>query len=32
MEYAEFNGDVHFFCFEPEISFWEKFDPKNQNC
>ena len=22
MEYAEFNGCVHFFSFRPEISFW----------
>ena len=31
-EYAEFNGDVHFFCFGPEILFLGKFDPNDQNC
>ena len=30
-EYAEFNGDVHFFCFRTEIPFLGKFAPKNQN-
>ena len=29
---AEFSGDVHFFSFRPEISFLDKFRPKNQNC
>ena len=28
----EFNGNVHFFCFQPEIPFLGKFGPKNQNC
>ena len=31
-EYAEFNGDVHFFNFKPEISISGKSDVKNQNC
>ena len=26
------NGDAHFPCFPPEVSFWGKFGPKNQNC
>ena len=26
-EYAEFNGDVHFFCFQPKVLFLGKFDP-----
>ena len=30
--YAEFNGDVLFYCFRPEISFQGKFGPKNGNC
>ena len=30
-EYPEFNGDVHFFCFLPEIPFLGKFCPKIQN-
>ena len=30
-EYAEFNDDVHFFSFWPEILFG-KFGPKKQNC
>ena len=30
-EHAEFNGDVHFFCFWSEISFWDKFGRKSQN-
>ena len=29
---AEFNSDVHFFGFQPEITFLGKFGPKNQNC
>ena len=31
-EHAEFNGDVHFFCFLSEIPFLSKFGPKDQNC
>ena len=30
-KYAEFNGDVHLFCFWVEIPFLGKFGPKNQN-
>ena len=30
LEYAEFNGDVQFFCFWPEIHFLRKFGPKIQ--
>ena len=30
-KYAEFNGDVPFFCFWVEILFLGKFGPKNQN-
>ena len=22
LEYSEFNKEVHFFCFQPEIHFW----------
>ena len=29
-EYAELNGDVHFFRFRPEIPFLGKFGPKNK--
>ena len=29
---AEFNGDVYFLRFQPEIPFLAKFGPKNQNC
>ena len=29
--YAEFNGDVLFYCFRPEIPFQGKFGPKNGN-
>ena len=29
-EYAEFDGDICFFCFEQEIP--GKFGPKYQNC
>ena len=28
-EYTEFNGDVHFFCFQPEIMLLDKFGSKN---
>ena len=31
LEYAEFNDDVHFFRFRPEILFLGKFVQKNQN-
>ena len=31
-EYAEFNDMVDLICFRLEISFLEKFGPKNQNC
>ena len=31
-EYAEFNDDVHFFCFQLEIPVLGKIGPKNQNC
>ena len=31
-EYVEFNGNVHFFCFQPEIPFLGKLGPKSQNC
>ena len=31
-EYAEFNGDLYFFCFLLEILFLAKFDRKTQNC
>ena len=31
-KHAEFNGDVHFFCFRPEMPFLGKLGPKNQNC
>ena len=30
-KYAEFNGDVHSFCFWSEIPFLGRFGPKNQN-
>ena len=30
--YAEFYGDVHFFCFRPEIPFLGNIGQKNQNC
>ena len=30
--YAEFNGDVHWFCFWPQISLLGKFCPNIQNC
>ena len=30
-KYAEFNGDVHFFCFGPKIPFLDKFGPKTPN-
>ena len=30
-ESADFNSEVHFFCFHPEIAFC-KFDPKKENC
>ena len=30
-EHAEFNGDVHLFCFWSEIFFLGKFSPKSQN-
>ena len=29
-KYAEFDGDLYFFCFGPKIPFWGKFGPKNQ--
>ena len=32
VRYAEFNCDVNFFCFGPEIPFLEKFGLKIQNC
>ena len=32
IEYAEFTGHFHFFCFRPEIPFLGKFGSKNQNC
>ena len=32
IEYAEFNGDVHFFCFRPEVPFLGKVRPNNHNC
>ena len=32
IEYAEFNGAVHFFCFRLETPFLGKFDPKHQSC
>ena len=31
MEYAEFNGDGHFFCFWPRVSFLGKFGSKHQS-
>ena len=31
-EYVEFNDEVHFFCFWPEIPFSGKYGPKNENC
>ena len=31
LEHAEFNGDVHSFCFWLEIPFLGKFSPKSQN-
>ena len=30
--YAEFSGDVHFFCFWLGIPFMGKLDQKSQNC
>ena len=30
--YAEFNGDVHFFCLGSKIPLLVKFSPKNQIC
>ena len=31
-EYAEFNTDVHLFCFWSDIPFLSKFSTKNENC
>ena len=31
-KYAEFDADVHFFCFGCEIYFFGRFCLKNQNC
>ena len=31
-EYAQFNGDIQFFCFQAEILFLGEFGPKNKNC
>ena len=31
LEFAEFNDDVHFFCFRSEMPFLGKFGPKSQN-
>ena len=31
MEYIEFNGDAQFYSFQPEMSFFGKFGPNNQN-
>ena len=32
LEYAKFNGGVHFFYFRLETPFFGKFGPKNLNC
>ena len=32
IKYADFNGNVDLSCFEQQIFFLGKFDPKNQNC
>ena len=32
LDYAEFNGGVHFFWFRLKIPIWGKFVPENQNC
>ena len=32
LEYSEFNKEVHFFCFQPEILYLDKFGPKSENC
>ena len=31
-EYTEFNGNVGFFSFQPELPFPNKLGPKNKNC
>ena len=31
-EYVELTGNIHFFCFRPEMSFFDKFGLVNQNC